>query len=134
MLNWLTPKRPARQQLQSTYARQRAELDAAHAKAGLDVFVSPFEILKDPKGTEFSYSTWPEGVTAWLPCTECIAFTGTNTVGRWFMIVPWLDVERICPEALRAVPGASPERFQTVAWPAPDQLANLGTLALVKKP
>lgn len=91
---WNTGKRRA---LANRYGQQRAALDAAHEETGADVFVSPFDILIDQNGNEFSYSTWPEGVTAWLPRTECIAFTGGHSGTFWFLMVRWEDVDAICP-------------------------------------
>lgn len=122
-----------RKELAAAYGRQREALDAAHGREGVDVFVSPFDILKSEAGNELSYSTWPEGVLAWLPRTECIALTGNRGGLRWFLIVPWGDVEAICPGALSSVPGQSPERVQTVRWPNAQQLAQLEVVAVVKK-
>jgi hypothetical protein len=50
--------------------------DIEHAGVGRDVFLSPFDILRTRDGMEFSYCTWPEGVFAWLPRTECIGLHG----------------------------------------------------------
>lgn len=133
MLNLFNRGRAARKELAAEYGRQRQALDAAHARDGVDVFVSPFDILKTGTGSELSYSTWPEGVLAWLPRTECIALTGARNGVRWFLIVPWKDVEAICPGALAPVPGQSPERLRTVSWPSAQQLARLEALAVVKK-
>lgn len=117
----------------SAYGRQRAALDAVHAQEGVDVFISPFDILRDNAGTELSYSTWPEGVLAWLPRTDCIGFTGKRGEARWFLIVRWEDVDTICPGALSPVPNLLPERMRTVRWPDVEQLEKLATVAVIKR-
>jgi hypothetical protein len=89
--------------------------------------------LSDDVGTEFSYATWPEGVRAWLPRTECVALTGTRAGVRWFFIVAWSDVTKICPDTLVPVAGVSPERYETKQWPDSDQLDRLASAALIRK-
>ena len=105
--------RAVRRATQRAYALQRAELDREHAGRGFDIFVSPFDIVTDQKRVEYSYCTWAEGVAAWLPRTECIAFTGKNGEKRWILIVRWKDVDAICADALEPVPGIHPPRFKT---------------------
>ncbi len=121
-----------RRELQASYARQRAALDASHARDGVNVFVSPFDILRDAAGTELSYSTWPEGVPTWLPRTECIALAGKRAEARWGLVVRWEDVEAICPGALAPVVGPTPVRMRTVAWPDAARLAALTAVAIIK--
>lgn len=121
----------ARRRLAGAYARQRAELDARHVEAGIDVFVSPFDILTDKVGVEFSYSTWPEGVATWLR-TECVALTGKRSGHSWFLIVRWEVLEATCPGALAPIADSSPVRLRTITWPSAAELATLETLAIIK--
>ncbi len=132
-MTWFNKGRVSRHELARVYGRQREALDAAHISEGIDVFVSPFDILRNSEGVEFSYCTWPEGVVAWLPRTECIALTGKRAEARWFLIVWWEDVEAICPGALEPVPDQFPKRTRTVGWPNPEQLERLNAVAIVKK-
>ena len=133
MLKLLGKDRNPDEELARIYGRQRVALDAYHRQHGIDVFISPFDILKNKTGVELSYSTWPDGVIAWLPRTECIAFTGKRSGAHWFLIVRWGDVEVICPKALTPVPNQSPERMLTVTWPNESQLEGLSKLAIIKK-
>ena len=122
-----------RRNIQRSYAEQREVLDRTHAERGIDVFVSPFDIVRDKTGTERSYCTWPEGVAAWLPRTECIAFTGTRAGVRWYMIVPWEMAMAICENAVEPIPETEPPRYRTVKWPDAAQLCMLGEVAVLRK-
>jgi hypothetical protein len=97
-----------------------------------DLFVAPFDIVREKSGREVSYATWPEGVTAWLPRAECIGFTGKRSGARWFLIVSWEDVERICGPILGVVPTIDPPRFRTLTWPDAAQFERLAELAVIR--
>ena len=122
-----------RKKQQAAYAAQRTELDAVHASCGVNVFVSPFDILKQPNGIEISYCTWPEGVASWLPRTDAIAFTGTDGDRRWFLIVPWEDVERTCSDVLAAEDVKGPPRFRTLRELTAAELSKLRSFALLQR-
>ncbi len=122
-----------RRESQRAYAAQREALHRAHARSAVDVFVSPFDILRRGDGTELSYSTWPEGVVTWLPRTDCIAFTGTQDAQRWYMIVPWDSALQICKGAVEPVLDVDPTRFQTLEWPDAGILRRLSKLAILRK-
>lgn len=122
-----------RRELQETYARQRCALELEHAQNGIDVFVSPFDILRTSDGVEQSYCTWPEGVASSLPRTDCIAFTGKRRDERWYLIVPWAKVVPVCGNQLERVPGVEPARFATVGWPDTEQLRHLDEDAIARK-
>lgn len=122
-----------RKLLAREYARQHAALDAEHHRAGVDIFISPFDIVKENDGTELSYCTWPEGVRAWLPRTDCVALTGKQAGRLWFFIVRWEDLHAICPNALVPVAGIVPERLQTAVWPGAEELTKLKARAVIKQ-
>jgi len=118
--------------MQKAYAAQREALDRVHAQRGIDVFVSPFDIVRDTTGAERSYCTWPEDVTCWLPQTECIAFTGNRAGKTWYLVVPWDMAMAICEKALEPVANIEPVRFRTVNWPDPAQLHVLAEVAVIR--
>lgn len=121
-----------RKEMQGVYAAQRQALERIHAERGVDVFVSPFDIVRDKTGTELSYCTWPEGAVAWLPRTDCIAFTGNRAGKRWYLIVPWDTAMAICVSAVEQVPDVTPERFRTVKWPSAEQQRMLAEVAVIR--
>lgn len=133
MLKLFGGARAKRRELSEAYGRQRAELDAAHASDGTDVFVSPYDIVRDSSGNELSYATWPEGMPTWLPKADSIAFTGQRGDARWFFIVRWEDVEAACPGVLMPIPELTPARFRTVSWPSSAQLEKLSVSAVIRK-
>jgi hypothetical protein len=118
---------------QGLYARQRLALEVEHAQRGIDVFLSPFDILRGGDGVEISYCTWPEGVGSSLPRADCIAFTGMRGANRWYLIVPWDEALAICSGLLERIPGAEPARFASAGWPNADQLRRLNEVAVVRK-
>lgn len=126
-------KVPERELQQEIYGRQRRVLEAEHARAGVDIFLSPFDILRSQDGTALSYCTWPEGVASSLPRADCIAFTGMRDKQRWYTIVPWDTVLAVCGSLLRRVPDLEPVRFEVVGWPDPQQLRRLQDAAVVRK-
>jgi hypothetical protein len=122
-----------RREQQESYARQRRALEADHAQRGIDVFLSPFDILRTASGLDQSYCTWPEGVASSLPRADCIAFTGKRENQRWYLIVPWDQALTVCVGLLERVPGVEPARFATVGWPDTEQLRRLDEAAIVRK-
>ena len=88
----------------------------------------------DKSRAEYSYCTWPEGVAAWLPRAECIAFTGKRADKRWYLIVPWDAAVAICGNLLTLLPNTAPARFQTTGWPDIEQLRYLAEVAIVRSP
>lgn len=122
-----------RREQQDHYARQRRALQADHAQRGIDVFLSPFDILRTADDLEQSYCTWPEGVASSLPRADCIAFTGKRGNGRWYLIVPWEKAAAVCQGLLERVADIEPPRFATLGWPDSEQLRRLDELAIVRK-
>lgn len=124
MFEFLSGAYRRRRSLQRKYARQRQELEASGAPCR---FLSPFDILKDRSGREFSYGVWPKDVEAFLPRTECIALTD----GATGIVVAWEDVVALAGDLLTSATGFEPERHKTLGWPAPEQLEELRKRAVI---
>ena len=66
---------------------QKQLLDAAHQRAGIDIFVADLMVRKRPDGSLVSYCVWGEGVDYLLPVPEKVVLVreqpGIVAVGEW---------------------------------------------------
>lgn len=106
-----------------TYAEQKAALDAAHARAAIDVFVASVMVIADAGGHAIrTLTTWAKDVTALLPRTDSVAFGPLGNGGH--LEVPWSRVEAVLGDALRPQ-GLTPERYLVDRFPTDEELERL---------
>jgi uncharacterized protein YtpQ (UPF0354 family) len=110
------------------YAEQKQYLDELHKKTGEDIWVAPFDALRDKaSGRVVSHCLWTRGVESLLPRTDLVHFAVPKSdkdcafmaTASWDRVVSHLG-------SLITPVGLWPERFRVTAFPSDEQLTSLG--------
>lgn len=113
------------------YASQKAHLEAAHERDGVDIFVASYSVVRSPDGIQRSYAAWPEGVDTLLPRADCVGIgSRPGAPASWIALVPWQEVERHAADALVPDSRYSPIRYRALQWPDAETIARLRQLAV----
>jgi hypothetical protein len=105
------------------YEEQKRLLHQLHEAHGQDIFVATYLVTTPPDGgASVSVASWSEGVHAYLPETDRIAFVGDLPDGGLEL---WeadtADVARVMPMARRRLNDLDPPRFEVTTFPTAAQ-------------
>jgi hypothetical protein len=118
------------------YADQVPRLEAEVSRLGKDVYVAPYDALRDERGRVSAVTVWTEGVPTLLPEAPSVGFVRDEQspavkggadpiVGRF----PWADVVRVCGPLMRAQK-TRPPRYFVMAFPTDEMFERLRPHAL----
>jgi hypothetical protein len=105
------------------YSEQKELLEKLHERDEVDVFVASFSGYQD-KGSDLltSVCVWGEGVLAWLPRTDKIAFAKDNN--KETVLVDWDRAAEVVGTQMEPTE-TYPQRFKVSKFPSSKQLAAM---------
>lgn len=113
------------------YGNQKSLLEKLCEKQGKDVFVATCSVVEQKdSGDYFSWATWTQSITSWLPVTDRIAFgaMGDNHQVKTMDIFDWQSVQMVCGHLLKLLE-VYPLRYEVTAFPSPQDFIRLEEMA-----
>jgi hypothetical protein len=104
------------------YAQQKELLDAAHQKAGTDIFVASYRVAEFEGGRFKSDAVWGEGLDTLIPRVDRLMLM--PAVGTRVIVVPWETAWDLVGKYLSAT-DFHPARFRVREFPSEAELATL---------
>jgi hypothetical protein len=91
-----------------------------------DLFVAPYNAVREKAGGTFSYTTWTKDVPSLLPRAERVAlvFDPHRKHGD-VLWLPWQILVETVGDCLAAEPDMDPARWRTIRWPSSEITARL---------
>lgn len=119
-----------RQYRYGDYAAQKETLDELHEKAGTDIVVASFKVMRiESSGEEYSLCIWTKGMDTLLPRTDRVALLvpAEGEEEKELLVLPWDALHAQCAHLMQQVAEAFPERYRVTEFP---ELETLRPLAL----
>jgi hypothetical protein len=112
------------------YTRQEAVLNDLFERAGENVFVSHYGVVREPPdGPVWSWSVWvKQERVCLLPRTDYILLGDTDTATS--ICVRWEDIEVVAARCLHPELGYFPPRWRVNGWPETSVMEALSLLAV----
>jgi hypothetical protein len=109
------------------YTYQEAVLTELFDRAGENVYVAQYGVVREPDGTTWSWSAWVRQFHVnLLPRTDFVVL-GDSDTSEWIK-VRWEDIEVVAPGALVEEPGYYPPRWRGGHWPPESVVQGLREL------